>query len=339
MEAAQARRIVLRRGKPGPMEHVHIQAAKAAEQVRGHPARPESFGALQGLATISEGPAAPPETTVLVAGRPLEPHAPLGSLRSWVIPFAGVPAPTLAFVRDRPDVALYNLRFNAAPTSELALGLLLAAARAIAAADTALRQGHWRGRQDDAKGYLLAGKTVTILGYGTIGRRVGDVLKALGMDVIGVRRTATSDEPGVMGVERLDEALSRSHALVVTAPATLETLGLIGSRELALLKPPRLVVNVGRAAIIDEESLFVACRDEVVGGAGIDVWYHYPQGDDGPVWPSQFAFQELPNVVMSPHRAGDTDQTEVLRLEALVQLLRAILTGEPVRPVDIELGY
>lgn len=318
------------------MPHVHVHASTDAGE---RALRPGLGAALDGLATVSEGSEAPPDTTVLVAGRPLEPHAALDRLRFWVIPFAGVPAPTLAFVRERPGIALYNLRFNAAPTAELAVGLLLAAARGIAAADAALRQGHWLGRQDDSQGLLLAGKTATVLGYGSIGRRVGGVLQALGMDVIGVRRTSTDDEPGVVSVDRLDEALGRSHALVVTAPATLETLGLIGSRELTLMRPPRLVVNVGRAAVLDEESLFVACRDGVVSGAGIDVWYHYPASAEGPVWPSQFPFQDLPNVVLSPHRAGDTDATESLRVAALARLLRSVLVGDPVRPVNIELGY
>lgn len=144
--------------------------------------------------------------------------------------------------------------------------------------------------------------------------------------------------PDEYTVARMDEALRQAHILVVAAPGSTETQGMIGARELSLLQEPRLVVNVGRGSVIQEEALYEACRTGTLAGAGLDVWYRYPRGE-GPHYPSQFPFQELDNVVMSPHWGGNERNTEPARLEAVAELLERLLAGNPPEPVDPYAGY
>lgn len=295
---------------------------------------------LKGLATVSFGPEAPPQTTILVAGRLQAGDPELPSLETVLVPFAGIPVALAKALKSVPHVRVANLHFNADATAEMAVGLLLSTARGIVPGDVALRKGRWRGRQEQVTNYLMAGKTATILGYGEVGRRVGTALGSLGMRVIGVRRAYDSTEPEVYGADRLYDALSQSHVLVVTAPGTPETESMIGKAELEMMLAPRIVVNVGRASIIQEQALFEACRDGVVARAGLDVWYRYPSGkSDDPVYPSQFPFHELENVTLSPHRAGTGDDTERLRQEDTLRVVKQILRGEEIRYVDLLQQY
>lgn len=289
--------------------------------------------------TVTQGDRLPERAEVLVAGQPKPETLDLPGLRAVVVPFAGIPQETAAALRDRPRLQLYNLHFNADSTAEMAVALLLAAARRITLGDRWLREGRWLGRQDGSHGVNLSGKVATVYGYGAVGRQVGHVLKALGMRVLGIRRSSGAAEEDVWGAGRLREALALSHALVVTAPLTDETRGSIGSEELALLREPRLVVNVGRGPIIEEDALYEACRTGMIAGAGLDVWYRYPRSGDGPTWPSDLPFHELDNVVLSPHRAGDGDRTEEQRIEALAELLLRLEAESPVTAADPWQGY
>jgi phosphoglycerate dehydrogenase-like enzyme len=123
---------------------------------------------------------------------------------------------------------------------------------------------------------------------------------------------------------------------------TKDTEGIIGREELTLLPPDAILVNVGRGPVVQEQVLYEALRDGRVGAAGLDVWYNYPEERDGrtPVAPANFPFHELENVVMSPHRAGGSDDTERLRVEHLARMLLAAARGEKLpNCVDLARGY
>jgi phosphoglycerate dehydrogenase-like enzyme len=139
---------------------------------------------------LTDGPEPPPDTEVLVAGRPTAEQLAAGpALRTLIIPWAGLPAETRALLPDFPHVAVHNLHHNAAPVAELALMLLLAAAKFTLRYDAALRAGDWRIRYDrPGPAVLLEDKTAFILGYGAIGRRLARACRALGMPVKATRR-------------------------------------------------------------------------------------------------------------------------------------------------------
>lgn len=288
-----------------------------------HEPEAQYLAQLQAVAGVCTGEPAD-DIEVWVGGS--LPETPLPNLKAVIVPWAGIPE---SLRQNLPEgVRLFNLHHNDMATAEMAVALLLAVARRIVTGDQNLRQGVWQGRQDGTKATLLAGKTATIYGYGAIGRQVGRVLEALGMGVIGLRRSNKGE---------LEQTLRRSHALVVTAPLTDETRGAIGRSELTALLPPRLVVNVGRGPIIDEEALYSLCQASEVR-LGSDVWYQYPK-DDEPAFPSPFPFHELPNVVLSPHRGGDGDDADRLRYAALAELLRDLADGRTPKEVDRGLGY
>lgn len=283
------------------------------------------------------GPRRPEPATyrVLVAGRPEDEDLDASpALETVVIPWAGLPPVTRERLRARPRLALHNLHHNAPPTAEMAVGLLVAAARGIVPADRALRQGDWRRRYDTDQGVRLVGGTAVVLGYGAIGRRVGRALEALDMTVHGLRRGD--------GIAGLEARLPQADVLVVCVPSTDETRGLLDARRLALLPAGALVVNVARGDVIDEDALYEALASGRLGGAGLDVWTRYPESEEAraSTLPSARPFHELDHVVLSPHRAGHGRGTEAARARDLARLLDAAARGDAIpHRVDVERGY
>jgi phosphoglycerate dehydrogenase-like enzyme len=301
--------------------------------------------------TLSLGPELPdpPDYEVLVTGRPeraqieASPH-----LRALIVPWAGIPETTRQLMRDYQNVAVHNLHHNALPVAEHALALLLAAAKFIVPMDRALRNHDWRPRYEANPSILLEGKTALILGYGAIGQKLAQFCRGLDMEVRGIRQRAPSggetlpDGVRLFPVEALHRLLPKTDALIVCLPHTSETTGLVGAWELALLPPQAILVNVGRGPVVDEQALYEALRGGHLYAAGLDVWYHYPEheADRADTPPASYPFHELPNVVMSPHRAGGSTETDRLRMIHLAALLNAAARGEPMpNRVDLDAGY
>ncbi len=284
-----------------------------------------------GLAFTGGGDPPPdPAYRVLVAGRPsAQLLAASDQLRALVVPHAGVPAATREALAARPDIAVHTLHHNAGPTAELALALLLAAAKSLVPADRAMRTGSWvaRFRPPDPT-LLLDGRGALVLGYGAVGRRVARTLTALGMHVRATRRSATAvtrdGDVEVHPAAALRTLLPDTVALVIAVPSAPDTRGLIGATDLALLPRPAVVVNVARADIVDEDALYDALRGSGLA-AGLDVWWTEAQqlADAEGVIASRHPFQELENVVLSPHRAGGFALPEVQALQR--QHLAALL--------------
>ena len=287
----------------------------------------------------------PEEYQILVDGRPT-PEILAGSpfLSVLIIPWAGLSKITRQLLQDYPAIRVHNLHHNAAPTAELALTLLLAVAKQLLPMDRALRLDDWRPRYQRSQTLLLAGKRALILGYGAIGQHLGRLLVALGMRVSALRRLAAAGggDIAVHPTEKLPELLSKTDVVIVTLPLTDATEGMIGAAELARLPRGAILVNVGRGPVVDQEALYKALKDGTLLGAGLDVWYNYPADEEARLNtpPAEFPFHELENVVMSPHRAGGTAETERLRMLHLADALNAAARGDPIpNPVDLEKGY
>jgi phosphoglycerate dehydrogenase-like enzyme len=221
---------------------------------------------------------------------------------------------------------------------------LLAAAKFIIPLDQKLRANDWSPRYAPSRSIGLDGKTALIVGYGQIGQRVGHVCRALGMTVLATRRQhlESDDVAEVHPTSDLPHLLPRAHALIITAPLTPETQGLIGENELAALPRGAVLVNVGRGAIVDEAALYHALKNGLLAAAGLDVWYNYPTDEvsrtNTP--PSQYPFGELDNVVLSPHRGGDEMDIDAARMQHLAELLNAAARGDEIpNRVNLEAGY
>lgn len=297
---------------------------------------------------LTDGGDPPAQTDILISGRPTrEQLAAPAALRALIIPWAGLPNETRDLMGDFPAVAVHNLHHNAAPVAELALMLLLAAAKFALRYDSALRAQDWRIRYESpAPTVLLDGKTALILGYGAIGRRVAVACRALGMTTLATRRRLAAPEMDgeteVHPAAALPHLLPRAAAVIICLPHTPATDGLLGAAELALLPPGAVLVNIGRGPIVDERALYEGLRDGRPHAAGLDVWYSYPPDEPArAAWsPSAHPFHELDNVIMSPHRGGAADETPRLRMTALAEMINAAAAHRPIaNRVDLAAGY
>jgi len=295
---------------------------------------------LPGFA-ITHGPDPHPDTEIWATGSASsETLGALQGLRSIVVPWAGVPEKLVETLASRPQISLHNLHHNADATAEMALALLLSASRQLPRADQQIREGCWGMRFGPPEPTLLHGRTALVLGCGSIGIRVARICRAMGMRVHGVRRAESQGDPKWMhGFDQLSNLLAKTHALIITAPLTRETRGMIGARELARMPAGGILVNVGRGAIVDEEALFGALKSGHLAAAGIDTWYTYPKGDEACL-PSRFPFHEMENVTMSPHRGGAASQVEGERVRHMVKLVKALAGGDQsFWRVDLAKGY
>lgn len=302
---------------------------------------------LEDEITLSYGEEVPDnaEYQILIAGRPsvklLEASPKLEKL---LIPFAGLPAVTRERMMNYPKIAIHNLHHNAPPTAEMALALLLATARNLIPSDREFRENDWTSRYQPYPQLMLHGKTALILGYGAVGSYLGDILKAMGMQVDGIRRRNHDEEKGIYPPEKLHDLLPSADVLIIALPGTPETENMIAEYELSLLPEGAIVVNIGRANVIEQQALYDALKSGHLHGAASDVWYHYPADEASRknTSPADLPFHELDNMVMSPHRAGGggNDEIESLRMDAIANILNRVFRGE-VMPhrVDLSLGY
>jgi phosphoglycerate dehydrogenase-like enzyme len=221
--------------------------------------------------------------------------------------------------------------------AEYVFGAILTMTREFARLDEALRQGDWHsqwavGVEPPPVWPELAGKTVGILGYGRIGRSIAQRARAFDMSVCAVRRrveqSADDDLRLLGGPGALDEVLRRSDYVVISMPATQQTIGSIGRRELSLMKPSAFLINVARAEIVDETALYGALSQRSIKGAALDVWYRYPN-EPSFAAPATCPFHELRNVLMTPHIAGWTEGMLQARAKLIAENIKRVADREP----------
>jgi D-2-hydroxyacid dehydrogenase (NADP+) len=250
-------------------------------------------------------------------------------------------APKLRFVQslsagtDQYDRALFIRRgvrlanaqgANERAVAEHALALILALTRQLHLARDNQQARHWRGMIGDRalREQELGGKTLVIVGLGRIGTRLAALARAFDMRVIGVRRTArpapeAADE--VIAQAGLARALGEADVVALTCPLTPETEGLIGDAALAALKPGALLINVARGKVIDEAALLASLADGRVRAAALDCFHDEPLPPDSAFWAQ-------PNVLITPHAAGETTRYEENVVDILVDNLERLLRGE-----------
>jgi D-3-phosphoglycerate dehydrogenase len=211
---------------------------------------------------------------------------------------------------------------NIVSAAELAIALLLAAARHLSPAHASLRNGEWK--RSKFTGIELYEKTLGIVGLGRIGVLVAQRLAAFGMEVIAYDPYVQAGRAAQMGVRLvdLDTLLAEADFVSVHLPKTPETVGLIGTDELAKAKPSLVLVNAARGGIVDEAALYAALKEGRIAAAGVDVYAKEPC-TDSPLF-------ELENVVATPHLGASTDEAQEKAGIAVAKSVVLALSGELV---------
>ena len=288
-----------------------------------------------------------PQSDVLIAApQPREVLDRAGRLRLHIIPFAGANRAPLEWYREH-GVLLASSHGNAPVVAERAVALASAAAGRVAEFDRDLRQGRWHRRNDPVRPFdywrSLAGAPTAILGTGAIGGRIAELVAPLVGQIIGYRRSPTpAGGPITRTVTSIREAIAGAAIVFVALPLTDETRGVL-TRDLLSTTDRAVLVNVSRAETIPEEDLYRALTDGTLHSAGLDVWYRYPHPHwaEGPdAMPSSLPFQELPNVVLSPHAGSHTQSGKRGQLAGALDILEEYLkTGRVTGEIDFNRGY
>ena len=215
---------------------------------------------------------------------------------------------------------------NAHAVAEHAMALILALKRHIHTGRDNQAAKHWRGMisQISEREDQLGGKTLLIVGLGRIGSRLARLAKAFDMRVVGIRRDASRGSEGadsVHGHDKLNELIGSADIVALTCPLTPETTNLIDAKALAAMKPSPHLVNVARGRVVDESALIAALQENRLAAAGLDVTQVEPLPAASPLW-------AMPNVLITPHTAGETRRYEDNVIDLLLENLERLWRGE-----------
>jgi phosphoglycerate dehydrogenase-like enzyme len=213
-----------------------------------------------------------------------------------------------------------------APPAELTWGLILALARHLLREDATTRAGHW----GTTVGLSLENKVLGILGL-RLGTKVAKVGLAFDMEVIAWSQNLTAERAAQCGATLVtkDELFARSDILSIHVQLSARTTGLVGARELSLMKPTAYLINTARGPIVDETALIHALRHGTIAGAGLDVF------DQEPLPPGH-PFMSLDNTILVPHIGYVTEDQYRVRYRDTVEDVAAYLRGEPLRVLNPE---
>ncbi|MFX1505715.1 MAG: 2-hydroxyacid dehydrogenase [Promethearchaeota archaeon] len=268
-------------------------------------------------------------------------------LKHIQVPWTGSETLDFELLRKYSHITVSNSHSNSLAIAEHAVSLLLSAAKRISYRDSRMRKGDWSPRYNDVNSYWITGKTLGIIGYGAIGQKVGRILKnGFNMKVFAVKRDPSKINKEVQldflgGPKDLSHLLSESDFILISLPKTSETEGIIGRSELQLMKKSVVICNISRGIVINQQDLFEHLKENKHVIAALDVWYNYPQDRKNPTDVFQnYPFEELDNVVMSPHSAFKVHDREAAFAEDIITNISLVMRNEdPINQLNLELGY
>ena len=212
-------------------------------------------------------------------------------------------------------VVVAGLGANAVSVGELTLGLALALLRNVPGHDVATRDGGWVR----TPGRELSGLTWGLLGCGATGLATAKLLQGFGCSVIGYDPYAKNLSS--IELTTFEDVLKRSDVVSIHMPATAETNGSINATSLALMKPDAIIVNVGRGEVINEADLIAALKARTIAGAALDVRVQEP--------PAKGEMEEIPNLILTPHVAGITKESQLRINQILTSNIELVLNSKP----------
>ena len=291
-------------------------------------------------ATRAEADALLPESEIVFGWAIQQRNFAAAKRLRWIHVAAASVAPLMFPELIASDVVVTNGRgTHSEAMAEHTIGVLLMFARKLHLARDAQNQSRWIAEsmwRDPPEFGRLAGSTIGVVGFGSIGQAIGSKARAMGMRVLAVRRRPAADPAPAdeqWGVERLDDLLERSDWVVLAPPLTPQTRGMIGRDRIARLKPHAVLVNLGRGSLVDEPALIEALAAGRIAGAALDVFQKEPLPADSPLW-------TMPNVIVTPHVSGFGPAYWDRVVELFRRNLRAYLDGRPLENVvDKQAGY
>ncbi len=239
---------------------------------------------------------------------------------------AGADGVDFAAIPERLVIAS-NVGAYAKPIAEHVMAMTLALARRLPQRQAAMAAGDFDQQHPL---HTLDGAVCAILGFGGIGKATADLMRAFGARIYAVNSSGHTEEPTEFTgtVADLDRVLAAADVTVISLPLTLATRGLIGARELALMKPDAILVNVARGAIVDERALYEHLSANPEFCAGIDAWWHEPGPHSG--FRIDYPFLSMPNVIGSPHNSGIVAGVLQTAARMAAENVRRYLRGEPL---------
>jgi len=218
------------------------------------------------------------------------------------------------------------------PMAEWVLGMIIAFAKGFPETLACQARAEWQHRLSEQ----VAGKRALVVGVGSIGRAVGRLLRAIGMEVEGVGRSARdgdADFGRVFASDELQARLPQADYVVLITPLTEQTRGLFGVAEFAAMNPRARFINIGRGALVIEDALLAALQEGRIAGAALDVFVEEPLPPQSPFW-------STPNCIVSPHMSGDYAEFEVAMADQFIDNWQRFVAGESLcNLVDKRLGF
>lgn len=255
------------------------------------------------------------------------------SLRLLICPLAGTEGIDRSVLAE--NVRVVSGVGHEIPMAEYVMGCITALREHLLDADATLHKGEWKygfwgtGRASDE----LYASTLGLVGFGRIGAEIAKRARAFGMRCGAVTLHPSASRQAEAGLEFLtsiadaedvDRLVAWSDALVLCSELSPLTQGLLDARRLSLMKQTSLVVNVSRGAVAVERDLYEALAQQQIAGAAMDVWYRYPEErgsalEPNACFPSSYPFQDLPNVIMTPHMSAWTEAARKRRVDAIAR--------------------
>ncbi len=231
------------------------------------------------------------------------------------------------------DILLTNVRgIHGIPIAEHVLGMILCRTRGLLTAYDNQKAKQWKGLRGLDELYE---KTAAIIGLGSVGSVIANRLKAMGMTVLGVK-PSKKKEPDVDKLftpDALFDVLPQADFVIVTLPLTPKTKNLFSKKAFEVMKPTAFFINVARGPIVNEDDLTKALRNNVIGGAGLDVFCEEPLPDSSPLW-------DAPNLLITPHHAATSPRYMERAIDIFIENLKAYPdTAKMKNIINKEKGY
>ncbi len=289
--------------------------------------------------TVFEDPASAAgvlEDADVIVGWPLAPEMLRCARKVRLVQAAGAGVDGLRPEEVPAGAAVANTYHHEVSIAEHVLLAMLWFTRKPLEYDQRLRRGNWWdsciwGAWPNLE--VLYGKTAMLVGTGHIAREVARRCRAFGVRTLAVSRrpgAASGDFDRTVGYDRWLEELPGADFLVPCCPLTPETEGLISEAVIARMKPTAVLINIARGRIVEERALYEALRERRIAGAAVDVWYRYPDKPGEACPPSDFPFEELANVLMTPHVSGWTRMTVEGRMRDIADNINRLARNEPL---------